>query len=279
MPMLIPMTFWAPSSEEITINGGTDVVLTSVTAFTDLPKTADITVNLTGNFLGSTASKYAFDCGDLSTWTKVTILIASGCNLWAKGGAGGAGNSNGGGPGGPALQVNSANSSSILFITNSGAIRGGGGGGGGGARIAASGYRLNTNMSPTCITFNGTYYGGGGGGGSGQTGLNTTGGGITTSTAQCSSATQPGVGGTGTSGGAGGGGARGTGKYQSSGGSVCNCVNRVGVAGGAGGAWGVAGSSGQVAGGAAGKWCDNRDHAYWGGDGTTYGTTSGGFTA
>lgn len=262
----------------MTINGGTNVVLTSNSTFTAFDKTKKIIVNLTGDFSASTTGNYAFDCGDLSTWTDVDIIIKSGCNLYADGGNGGNSSGGAGGAGGTALNVNGANSTGILSIDQGGAIRGGGGGGGAGTRLSVSNFtQVNLGKGETDCRSPATVYRGSGGGGGGQSGLtNSAGGARTTSTDGCGSFANGVAGSVGTVSGAGGGGGRGFTQYRADNGATCAaCTTAYGIAGAAGREWGVQGNSSSGAGGAAGKWCDNRDHATWP---NGYGTTSGGFT-
>ena len=279
------MIMWSAGCpvQEVTINGGTNVVLTANGTFAAFDPDCPITVLLTGTFSASSTGSYAFDCGDLSGYTQVDITVDSGCNIYADGGNGGNSSNGAGGAGGTAVNINSANSSAILSFTNDGAIRGGGGGGGGGRRYglthSQSGSTGGKSPSPTCTSW-GTVYGGGGGGGGGQTGsTNTSGGARTTSTAGtgCTVISHGVAGSAGTVAGAGGGGARGGSRRKTDGGSTCSGCNAFyGWVGGAGGAWGVAGSSAyQGAGGAAGKYVTNRDHCTW----TNNGTVSGGYTA
>ena len=270
--------------QEMTINGGTNIVLTSNSTFTAFSKAYKITVNLTGTFNGSTTSIYGFNCGDLSTWTDVDIVIASGCNIRGDGGNGGAGTGGGGtgGGGGTALNVNSANSTGILSIVNNGTISGGGGGGGGGKTIAYTDNEYSF-MAGTC-TPKGSEYAGGGGGGGGRTALTASSGGspgLSTKGGDCNDDLEPTAGVNGSSSSGGSGGARGWTKTKLNdlGGTCSPCVTNYGTAGGAGGSWGAvgtAGASGGGAGGAAGKWCINRDHASWP---SGYGTVQGGYGA
>ena len=121
-----PVSHWSSDApQEITLTGGTNVVLTSEAAFTALNSAKPIIVTLTGAYNGSTTSVYGFDCGNLSTYSDVTIIIASGATIRGDGGNGGRGGlSTGatGGAGGTAFNANSNNNSTILKITNNGTI-------------------------------------------------------------------------------------------------------------------------------------------------------------
>ena len=100
--------------QEITINGGSNFVLSSDAGFLTLSKSKPIIVTLTGTFTATNSSNYAFQTGNLSTWDEVQIFNTG--TIRARGGAGGAG-SNGsasnaaggaGGAGGSALLVTAA---------------------------------------------------------------------------------------------------------------------------------------------------------------------------
>ena len=240
--------------QEITINGGTNIVLTSVAAFTALDKACPITVNLTGVFNATSTGTPAFNVGDVSTWDNVEIFVQSGCDVWGKGGAGGNSSLGAGGNGGIAFQVNSANSSANLSVTidSGGEVGGGGGGGKGGQRIAYSNHvgGDDGHGGSTCTNTSNIQCGGGGGGG-GQTGITVGGGSRTTSTAtgECSSITHGTVGASGLLSGRGLGGARGRSQKKPDNGSTCGaCENRYGTAGSNGGAWATAGGGGAVGG-------------------------------
>jgi len=275
-----------PAPQEITINGGTNIVLTSVAAFTALTAGDPIIVNLTGAFVASTTGVYAFNVGNLSTYADVSIIIKTGCTLTGDGGNGGAGNSNAGGAGGTALNVNSNNSSGILSITvdSGGTVRGGGGGGGGGdsRNYNDHHYTAGSKSVPQSCEYDGIQRAGGGGGGGGRTAVTNSSGGAphsSTKGGDCNNDVEPTAGAAGTTSnyGAGGNWGRTRTKLTDNGSTCSACVDSYGTKGGRGGVYGgagVSGGSGGGAAGAAGKYCINRDHCAW----TNNGTVQGGYT-
>lgn len=274
----IPHLLWASGEQKLTVNGGSNYDLSADSNFTAFDKTKKITVCLQGDFTATSTSNYAVEIGDLSTWAEVEIIIESGCRIVGRGGNGGNSSNGSGGAGGTALNVNSANSSSILTITNNGTIAGGGGGGGGGARYTVTSYTCSGGKGTVCNTSSFTLYRGGGGGGGGA-GSGSGGSRTTSSANKCGSGYAHGVAGSaGSISAAGGGGSRGyTRRCYDAVGCGCDTGTYYGGSGGSGGAWGTGGNNGTTgSGGAAGKWCDNRDHASWP---SGYGTTHGGYTA
>jgi len=250
----------ASGVQNVTINGGVNVILTSDAGFTALDKNFPIAVTLTGNFTSTSTGTAAFRVGNVSTWDQVDIELDTGAIIYGKGGNGGAGEQaggtgpNGGGSGGYALDINSANSSANLSFTNNGYIRGGGGGGGGGNRAGYADYNSDGKF---CWVDNGTLYapGGGGGGGAGQS--------------VGSGGSGPGNASDGSSGtalGAGSYGTRGSVIYNNYNGSG-NCSNSTGYGyhGRNGGASGLIGqsASNSASPGAAGYWVRNRNHCSW----------------
>ena len=252
-------------TKKITINAGVNVDLTSVSAFTDLGKLNPIEVTLTGTFYATNTGDYAFDCGNLSTWTEgVAIIAASGCKFYGKGGAGNSG------AGGHAFNCNSANNSGILSVwLQSGSIAAGGGGGGKkGSNSNHSHYiKIGSGKTSTC-NGSSSSNGGGGGGGGGRTWINVSGG-AGGSSSGCSTPVNGASGGTGTSSSAGGGGTRGTGRYNVSSGSTCPaCQYHYGGNGSSGGSWATAG--GGSGGGSAGQSVANQGSAAYTNNGTVY---------
>jgi len=251
----------------LTISGGTSVVLTSVTAFTSLDKTKKIVVTLTGAFGSSASATPAFDCGNLSTWKDVDIIIDSGCTIYARGGNGGSASGGSGAQGGIGLQVNSSNSSSVLSIINNGTIAGGGGGGGAGSQSSAAGYN---GLSKSC-NFLGNSIAGGGGGGGGRGRNNSAGGsGSSNVLTACSAIQTAGSGGAGTTTAAGGGGIRGEVFYRPATCPPCSSNSLLGWAGASGGSWSTAGTNATVggSGGGAGTSVANQASCAWTDNGT-----------
>jgi hypothetical protein len=275
-----PTSHWSTVVQKITISNVNNLILSTYGPFAALKKGVPIEVTLTGNFYASTTAGYGVDLGNLSTWFKVDITLASGGVIGGDGGNGGSSSNGTGGAGGTGLRLNSTNSPSIVSFTNSGTIRGGGGGGGGGVRSSQL-TAYNTGAKTANCSADGTAFAGGGGGGGGRTHLNnSTGGGSTTSTVGplggCSISSNGSVGSAGTTGGGGGGGLRGASRYRSDPGTVCGaCTLFFGGAGGAGGSWGAVGFNGTSgARGAAGFSAINTGSVDWTDNGTLNGPTT-----
>lgn len=267
--------------QKITINGGSNFTLASDAGFLALDKNKPIEVTLTGTFYATSTSTPAFDCGDLSTWRDVHVFVASGCDVWGKGGAGAssAASSGPGAAGGTAFNVNGANSATRLAVTiQSGAeVGGGGGGGGAGNRLTVSSYRqVTTQHQGDECNFNVTVQRGSGGGGGGRSSSQSTTGGGSGSTSttghNCAAGINGGGGGTGTVTGAGGGGANGLGRYRPfiNSSSCGNCTNANGLSGAGGGTWATAGSGSSSAGGAGGQSITNTASCTYTNLGTVY---------
>jgi hypothetical protein len=250
----------------LTINTGTNFVLTSHSPFTDLSKGLPIIVTLTGVFYATNTSNKAFDVGDLSTWLHVTIKIGATCDVWGCGGAGGASVDGAGLSGGPAFDVNSNNSSTNLTVVNDGDIGGGGGGGGGGAQVWRGSYVKLLGKENDCDTFSVWKIAGGGGGGGGISGSTNSSGGAGTSTGG-------GTGGAGTISARGDRGARGYTIYQPSQPSS-TCSGAIGFYGQYGGYGGLRAAAGGAAvsgvGGAAGTSLLNQASCDWTNNGTVH---------
>ena len=204
----------------VSISMGTNFVLTSQSAFSNLSSSYPIHVTLSGSAIGSSTGNWAFKTGNITGYNHVTLVINGSIKGYRGTGGGGRNNAAGygGGAGGPAMYIQSSTGSSNLTIDNNSSIYGGGGGGGGGG-----GFRIlnNRTTSSWCCSSNkygctrycssctnsGSYsYASGGNGGYGYgyaNNPNSGGGGASLSRTHCSGAVSGTAGSGGTGGGAG----------------------------------------------------------------------------
>ncbi len=262
--------------QEMTVVGGNKFVLASNATFLAFDKAFKITVALEGEFYSDNIGVDAVDIGNVSTWAEVEVIIDAGCTIFGRGGNGGVSSASPtvGSVGGPGLDVNSANSSAVLKITNNGEIGGGGGGGGAGTRSTASDFAVSNGKEPTCSASGVEQRGSGGGGGGRSTDNATSAGGAgSTSTGGCAGPAII----NGTAGALGneiGGGARGVRgqcvRNLNGGTSCAPCTAVVGNHGAAGGSWATSGASSNSAGGAGGTSATNQGSADFTNNGTIH---------